>query len=395
MDNNNESGGLEIYDSPEALQEAMQVDENQPAPVAAETPTEVAPEPVVETQTEPTPTPEPMAEGGVIEAQEPNVVPETQTEPTQEDPPQEVAQQQETIEKHKTVSQPQYSDNEIEGAVMSYISEKLGKDVTTLDDLFAQQQPLDERVDAIAKFVAETGRSPREWFTYQSLSTSEMDDLTMLKVDMSLQYPTLSADEVTTLVQSKYSLDTEKHSEQEVKVANLQMKIDASKAKEQIEEQRMRYAAPEPKQEEAPAPQTIANEQWLTNMKKEASALTGLEFDLGNNKSFTFGLDDRYKQELVNRNANIDKHFDSYVRSDGSWDYDTLSSHHAIIDNIDAIVASTYRQGLSDGQKNIVNSASNVSTQTPSQSAQSTNNPLAEQIKNIMDSGRSKTTFKI
>ena len=55
----------------------------------------------------------------------------------------------------------------------------------------------------------------------------------------------------------------------------------------------------------------------------------------------------------MNKNARLDEYFDSYVREDGTWDFDTLNSHRAIIDNIDAIVGSTYRQGLSDGQKNI------------------------------------------
>jgi formiminotetrahydrofolate cyclodeaminase len=129
-------------------------------------------------------------------------------------------------------------------------------------------------------------------------------------------------------------------------------------------------------------------------MRSEADALTGLEFDLGNEKTFTFGLDDRYKQELVDKNARLDEYFDSYVRQDGTWDFDTLNSHRAIIDNIDAIVSSTYRQGLSDGQKNIVQNASNVAAQVPTQTA-SQENPLVEQMKNLIGKGANKLTFKV
>ena len=221
-----------------------------------------------------------------------------------------------------------------------------------------------------------------------------MDDMTMIKVDTAIQYPNLTADEVTTLVQSKYKLNPDSYSEEEVKVAKLQMKVDAAKAKQKIEDERMRYMAPEV-QQSADSDETFITEDWVSEMRSEADALTGLEFDLGNDRSFTFGLDDRYKQQLMNKNARLDEYFDSYVREDGTWDFDTLNSHRAIIDNIDAIVASTYRQGLSDGQKNIVNNAANISTQSPNQSTQNDTNPLAEQLKNIMGKNSNKMTFKI
>ena len=62
--------------------------------------------------------------------------------------------------------------------------------------------------------------------------------------------------------------------------------------------------------------------------------------------------------------------------------------------NIDAIVASTYRQGLSDGQKGVVQNAANVSTQVPQQSSEPAN-PLGEQLKNILQRNSNKLTIKI
>ena len=156
----------------------------------------------------------------------------------------------------------------------------------------------------------------------------------------------------------------------------------------------MRYAAPEVQQQSAEEQESFIDEDWISEMRQESNDLTGLEFDLGNDRTFTFGLDDRYKQDLVNKNARLDEYFDAYVHDDGSWDFDTLNSHRAIIDNIDAIVASTYRQGLSDGQKGVVQNAANVSAQVPQQSSQP-NNPLGEQLKNILGKNSNKMTFKI
>ena len=380
MEENKETvGGFEVFSSPEELSASMNAE-----PQQTETVTEEAPQ--QESQVVSEPTEQVVSEPQVETASEPQV----EQQPENDQVPQ-VSQEEFTQQQPAEV---QYSDNEIENAVMSYLSEKLERDVTSLDDLFSQPTPIDERVEAIAKFVSETGRAPKDWFTYQSLSTSEMDDATLVKVDMALQYPNLSAEEVNTLILNKYKLDPNKYSEDEVKVGSLQMKVDAANAKKQIEEQRMRYAAPEVQQQPAEEQESFIDEEWISEMRQEANNLTGLEFDLGNDKTFTFGLDDRYKQDLVNKNARLDEYFDAYVHDDGSWDFDTLNSHRAIIDNIDAIVASTYRQGLSDGQKGVVQNAANVSAQVPQQSSQP-NNPLGEQLKNILGKNSNKMTFKI
>ncbi len=377
-ENKNSFGGFEVYDSPDALAAAMTAEPQ------TETTTEEAPqeEPqVVSEPTEPTPV-EPQAEAAPA--------PEVQ-EPVSEQVPQ-VSQDEFT--QQTSADTEEYSEQDMEEAVISYLSEKLNRDLSSIDDLVTQQNPLDERVEAIAKFVAETGRAPQDWFTYQSLSTSEMDDATLVKVDMALQYPNLSADEVQTLVLNKYKLDPNKYSEDEVKIGALQMKVDAANAKKQIEDQRMRYAAPETQQQKPAEQESFINDEWISTMRQEVNDLTGLEFDLGNEKTFTFGLDDRYKQDLVNKNSRLDEYFDAYVQTDGSWNFDKLNSHRAILDNIDAIVASTYRQGLSDGQKGVVQNAANVSTQVPQQSSEPAN-PLGDQLKNILGRTSNKLTFKI
>ena len=123
--------------------------------------------------------------------------------------------------------------------------------------------------------------------------------------------------------------------------------------------------------------------------------LTGLEFDLGQDQTFTFGLEDNYKSQLKDKNARLDEYFDPYIRDDGSWDIDTLSSHRALIDNIDQIAQSIYRQGLSDGQRGLVEKAANVQASTPQQ--QTNNNdsdPVVDQLKQIM-LGKSGMRFNI
>lgn len=53
----------------------------------------------------------------------------------------------------------------------------------------------------------------------------------------------------------------------------------------------------------------------------------------------------------------------------------------AVRDNIDRIVSSAYRQGMSDGQRNVVSEAANISTASPNtQGMPQQENPLGAQV---------------
>ena len=293
--------------------------------------------------------------------------------------------------------EPEYDEGDIEDAVLNYLSERLGRDIYDLEELSEPQQgAFDERVEAIARFVEETGRDPQDWFSYQRLDTSEMDDITAIRIDMATEYPDLTADEINTLIGSKYKLDPDVHSEEEIRLSQLQMKIDANDAKNAIETMREEYMAPEYDQADfEDGVESIIDDEWIEDMVEEVDAMTGLEFEVGNGRSFTFGLDEDYKEYLMEANARLDEYFDPYVRGDGSWDIDLLSSHRAVIDNIDNIVSSAYRQGMSDGQRGVVNKAANVQAQPPQIGQQNQNaDPIIDQLKTIMGDG-GRMTFKL
>jgi hypothetical protein len=94
-------------------------------------------------------------------------------------------------------------------------------------------------------------------------------------------------------------------------------------------------------------------------------------------------------------NSRPENYLDPYIREDGSWDYDTFNSHRAVIDNIDAIVSSAYKQGQSDGQRGLVEKAANVSSPTPTQNTGQTREAsIPDQLQQLI-SGGGAMTFKI
>ena len=325
--------------------------------------------------------------------------PESTFNPSEVEPPQESQSVDAAVDQQ--VQQPQvdapegvqYTEADMESAVISYLSERLGRQLSSFDDLnTTQTQAIDERVAAIARFVQDTGRAPEDWFRYQALNPSEMDDMTAVRIQMASEYPNLAYDEIELLINSTYKLNPDMYDESEVKLSQLKLKIDAQKAKQSIESLRSSYAAPA--KEAGSEYQSFIDDSWVSEMRSNVDTLEGVEFDLGNGNAFTFGIDDQYKSQLIQKNSQLDSFFDSYIKRDGTWDYDLLSSHMTVIDNIDNIVKSVYQKGLGDGQKGLVNRAANVSASTPQTPNANQVDPVVEQLKSIL--GASNTlTFKI
>ena len=96
----------------------------------------------------------------------------------------------------------------------------------------------------------------------------------------------------------------------------------------------------------------------------------------------------------LRRTRTLKNYFDPYVREDGSWDYDKLNSHRAVLENIDQIVSSAYRQGQSDGQRGLVDRAANVGSVAPTQNTNQPNEAsVPDQLKQILMGGGGPMTF--
>jgi hypothetical protein len=299
----------------------------------------------------------------------------TETETTTAEVPSEPEQSSLNTEVEEQA--PQISDD----IVAQYLSETLGVQLDSIDTLKGmltpQEAEIDERIKVIADFVENTGRSPEDWFKYQSINPSEMDDMTAVKMSMINEYSDLSGEEIDMLVGSKYKLDEDMYTDDEIKLSKLQLKIDANKSRTQIEELRSSYTLPVDNNDSTAT--SPINEQWISSMTQETEALEALSFDLPGGE-FNFGITDDYKNQLINKNSNLESFFDQYVSNEGQWDYDKFNTHQALVDNIDAIAKSLYQQGLSDGQRKIVEQAANVSTQSPGVAPAAPQDDLAKQI---------------
>lgn len=355
------SAGFSVSDEP-PVQDASQATQE---PVQEQPPVEAQPEPMV--QQEQPPVEQPAVEQPVVGDNTPQQQPEVNAE-----------------------------DIDIDSEVLSFLSERLGRQFDSYDAISEALSytpvEIDERVSAINKFVQETGRSPEDWYRYQSLNPSEMDDMALVRLQLASEHPNLSQEEVGMLISNKYKMDEDLHSEDEIKLSKLQLKMDAESARKSISELRDAYLAPDIQSSE---PDETITEEWISEMSRSTNTFGSLDFDLpGKDDVFRFGIDDNYRKQLIDRNSRLDEYFDDYITDSGSWDFDKLNAHRALVDNIDSIVSSIYNQGLSDGRMGVVQTAANVDASRPAVgNAQSPSASLEEQLLKAFG-GSDVVTFK-
>jgi hypothetical protein len=245
--------------------------------------------------------------GAMEQTQEQTPEPEATQEPISTPEPVAQPEQDTAQSSFNNEPEPEMSEQEFESAIANYVSEKLGVSIDSLEQLTqlleAQNSPsIDERVKAIADFVEETGRDPYDWFRYQSINPSEMDDISAVKLQLAVDYPNLSNEDVDLLVKSKYKVDEDLYSDEEIRLSKIQLKIDADKAKRDIDKLRENYRMPvkqEASQEEVQSP---IDENWIRTMSQEVDSLEALSFQLGD-QEFNFGINDQYKSSLKDKNA--------------------------------------------------------------------------------------------
>ena len=115
-------------------------------------------------------------------------------------------------------------------------------------------------------------------------------------------------------------------------------------------------------------------------MKEQTNNLEAVTFELADGKEFEFGVQDSYRSKLIDKNTNLESYFDQYIDQKGNWDYDKFNIHQTLVDNIDAIAKSLYQQGMSDGQRKVVDQAANVQTKSPGVGAAQPTDNVSQQI---------------
>ena len=265
------------------------------------------------------------------------------------------------------------SDQQVEGkeisddeVVLQYLSEKLGRDLTSFDDLnttSAQTESNDfasEQLKVINDYVKNTGRTVQDYLNTQTVDLSNVSDDAVMKEYLRLDNPNLTEAELSDYMAATYKMDKDEYTSRDMNAGKVQLMKDAKTAREYFDKVKQDYAMPT----ESNSPEVSEQErtEWLGQMESEVNDLEGLSFEMNDQgEEFVYNLDDDARQEIKGYNSNLENFFDKYIDEGGNWNYDALNTDMYILNNMDKIVRGVANQYRSKGTESVINEIKNPS----------------------------------
>ena len=255
------------------------------------------------------------------------------------------------------------SDDEV---VLQYLSEKLGRDITSFDDFDNGEYETEsndfasEQLRVINDYVRNTGRTVQDYLNTQTVDLSDVSDDAVLKEYLRLDNPDLTEAELNDYMTATYKMDKEEYSTRDMNAGKVQLKNDAKAAREYFDEVKREYAMPDESFDTGVSEEERG--EWLGQMESEVDDLEGLSFEMNDQgEEFVYNLDDEARNEIKNYNSNLENFFDKYVDQNGDWDFDALNTDMYILNNVDKIIRGVANQYRSKGTESVINEIKNPS----------------------------------
>ena len=255
------------------------------------------------------------------------------------------------------------SDDEI---VLQYLSEKLGRDITSFDNLSNTEYETEsndfasEQLRVINDYVKNTGRTVQDYLNTQTVDLSDVSDDAVLKEYLRLDNPDLTEAELNDYMTATYKMDKEEYSTRDMNAGKVQLKNDARAAREYFNEIKQEYAMPDESFDTGVSEEERG--EWLGQMESEVDDLEGLSFEMNDQgEEIVYNLDDEARNEIKNYNSNLENFFDKYVDENGDWDFDALNTDMYILNNVDKIIRGVANQYRSKGTESVINEIKNPS----------------------------------
>ena len=277
------------------------------------------------------------------------------------------------------------SDDEV---VLQYLSEKLGRDLTSFDDLNTTTSTETESNDfasdqlrVINEYVKNTGRTVQDYLNTQTVDLSNVSDDAVLKEYLRLDNPNLTEAELNDYMATTYKMDKEEYNERQMNAGKVQLMKDAKAARDYFNEVKEEYAMPTESEDFSVSQED--RDEWIGTMSAEVDDLDGISFAMNDQgEEFVYQLDDAARNEIKGYNSDLESFFDQYVDESGGWDFDKLNTDMYILNNIDKIVRGVANQYRSKGTESVINEIKNPSFTQDKQDAPQNKRSTLDMLRN-------------
>lgn len=293
------------------------------------------------------------------------------------------------------------SESENQASVPSFdelLSEKSGgkyKSYTELEEAFSapkQDSPTfaNEQLQKLNDYVAKGG-DLKNFLETQLKDYSSMSEMELVVEKMKFDDPDLAKDEIELLLQDKFKLNEDDYNESQIKLSKIQLRKESKAARDFFENFKKENEIPQgfkDREAESAQQQQQAQQQqkeWETTLGKELESLNTLDFTLGDDKQFSYKIDDKVKSEIKDSLQYINNFWNRYINDDKSVNYQSLLKDMARIhagDKLDAFLAS---QAASKGKEEMSKELDNPTYNPTSKDAKPSEVTMRQQIWNELN----------
>ena len=280
--------------------------------------------------------------------------------------------------------------------VLSYIKERYNKDISSVDELFSEQEknnPLPDEVSKYLDFKKETGRGFED-FIKANKNYDNLEDDQILKEYYSLTESDLDSEDIEYLMEDKFGYDEEVDDDRDIKKKNISKKRELAIAKKYLSKLSETYKTPlessggsysEEQLKEINAykeyvqkaqTEVESNKRKSEYFQKKTDEVFNSEF-----KGFEFKVGDKnviYQSgdanEIKSKQVNVQSFINKYIGEDGLVN-DAQGWHKALnaAMNPDKLAQYFYEQGKADAIGDVSKKSKNINMslrQTPQSSPQ-------------------------
>lgn len=261
-----------------------------------------------------------------------------------------------------------------ENLVLTYLSEKLGKEITSVDQLTQENnRKLNPIVESMQRWMDETGYDdPMVYFKTQATDYKSLDPKTLIIEDYVLNKG-MQQEQAELLYERNFeteSFDEDEMTESEIfkiKKQNRYKELDRDLAQKEaltrFEQLKQKYQQPSGNAKSNGGQQAISEEAikfWKESAQTATKALEEVVIPIGDNKGYKLSFAEYAKKNNENFN-DVQKFFGNFIdKSTGTWDVQKLFKAATFADNMEVIAKSVYKQGLSDGKKDLATKGKNL-----------------------------------
>ena len=277
-------------------------------------------------------------------------------------------------------------ENVIQEITTQEVIQKTEEIVQDLKEQVAEQintgKPLPENVEKLVSFMEETGGTVEDYVRLNA-DYSSINSEALLKEYYKKSRPHLDAEEIQFLMEDEFSYDEDEDDERDIRKKKLAFKEEVAKAKNFLEDLKIKYydeikLRPGVSKDQQEANDFFnrykKNEEQTKNQHERFKQTTkslfskefkGFEYDLGE-KKFRYGIQN--PEQVAEKQSDISNFIGKFLDKDGNIT-DAQGYHKALYAamNSDRIAQHFYEQGKADAVKEVINNSKNPTSTHPRQ----------------------------